>query len=214
MLREVSTRITWETDVNPQDGAASRPGAALANAQTPLPPKAKITSSVMLWTLKGSFEERVEIAARAGMQSVELVAEYADWTDADVRCQEEVCPLLQPRHGHAHRDAGLDQATGVDGRSRAARQLPRRRQKRDHLGQEARSPADHSDERQCDPRTHYDQQYASLLEGAKRAADLAATADVTLIVEPLNSKVDHKGYFLTTCTEGLKLVQGGEQSDT
>jgi hypothetical protein len=41
-------------------------------AQVPPPRKAKITSSVMLWTLKGSFEEKVVIAAKAGMQSVEL----------------------------------------------------------------------------------------------------------------------------------------------
>ena len=57
---------------------------AQAPASPPPPPKAKITSSVMLWTLKGSFEEKVEIAARAGLQSVELVAEYAGWTDADI----------------------------------------------------------------------------------------------------------------------------------
>ena len=55
-------------------------GATLASAQSGLPKKAKITSSVMLWTLRGSFEERVEIAAKAGMQSVELVAEHVNWT--------------------------------------------------------------------------------------------------------------------------------------
>ena len=37
----------------------------------------------MLWTLKGSFEDKVETAARAGLQSVELVSEYAGWSDAD-----------------------------------------------------------------------------------------------------------------------------------
>src|SRR5262245_56615099 len=59
--------------------------ALLAQAPVwpPPTPKARITSSVMLWTLKGSFEEKVEIAARAGIQSVELVAEYASWSDAD-----------------------------------------------------------------------------------------------------------------------------------
>jgi hydroxypyruvate isomerase len=55
-------------------------------------------------------------------------------------------------------------------------------------------------------RTH-DEQYASLLEGAKRAGDLAADAKLTVIVEPLNSLVNHKGFFLTTCTEGLKLIR-------
>ena len=37
----------------------------------------------MLWTLKGSFEDRVQTAARAGMQSIELVGEYAPWTPSD-----------------------------------------------------------------------------------------------------------------------------------
>src|SRR4051812_17284854 len=60
--------------------------ALMAQAPTapPSSPKAKITSSVMLWTLAGSFEQKVEAAARAGLQSVELVAEYAGWTDTDI----------------------------------------------------------------------------------------------------------------------------------
>jgi hydroxypyruvate isomerase len=52
-----------------------------------------------------------------------------------------------------------------------------------------------------------DEQYASLLEGTKRAGDLAARGNVTMIVEPLNNKVNHKGFFLTTCVEGLKLIR-------
>src|ERR1035437_1319717 len=52
----------------------------------------------------------------------------------------------------------------------------------------------------------HEEQHASLLEGAKRAGDLAAEAKLTMIVEPLNSLVNHKGFFLTTCTEGLKLI--------
>jgi hydroxypyruvate isomerase len=53
----------------------------------------------------------------------------------------------------------------------------------------------------------HEEQYASLLEGAKRAGGLAADAKLTMIVEPLNSLVNHKGFFLTTCTEGLKLIR-------
>jgi hydroxypyruvate isomerase len=55
-------------------------------------------------------------------------------------------------------------------------------------------------------RTH-DEQYASLLEGSKRAGDLVATANLAAIVEPLNSLVNHKGFFLTTCVEGAKLIR-------
>ena len=73
-------------------------GAALAArtaAQQPPPPpprpKAKITSSVMLWTLKGSFEEKVEAAARAGVQSIELVGEHVKWTDAELTRNRRLC---------------------------------------------------------------------------------------------------------------------------
>src|SRR5437764_1088518 len=62
--------------------AAALTTAANAMGQTPPPKKAAITSSVMIWTLKGSFEERLETAAKAGLQSVELVGEHAGWTDA------------------------------------------------------------------------------------------------------------------------------------
>src|SRR5688572_11203442 len=55
--------------------------AALAQ---PAPPKARMTTSVMLWTLKGSFDEKLDIAARTGLQSVELVAEHVNWTDPEV----------------------------------------------------------------------------------------------------------------------------------
>src|ERR1700730_3046170 len=62
---------------------AQRPAATAApGAPLPPPPAAKITSSVMLWTLKGGFEERVLTAAKAGIQSVELLNEYAEWDDA------------------------------------------------------------------------------------------------------------------------------------
>src|SRR5689334_2674062 len=60
-------------------GAAVAAAPALGSAQTGAAPKAKMTSSVMLWTLKGTFDEKLEAAARAGMQSVELVGEYAGW---------------------------------------------------------------------------------------------------------------------------------------
>ncbi|MEO8029114.1 MAG: TIM barrel protein, partial [Bryobacteraceae bacterium] len=52
-----------------------------------------------------------------------------------------------------------------------------------------------------------EEQYASMLEGVKRAGDLAAKANLTLIIEPLNNKVDHKGFFLDNCVDGLRLVK-------
>jgi len=41
-----------------------------------------------------------------------------------------------------------------------------------------------------------DQQRQSIIDGLKAAGDLAAKANATLVMEPLNSLVDHPGYFL------------------
>jgi hydroxypyruvate isomerase len=57
------------------------------------------------------------------------------------------------------------------------------------------------------PGMTHEAQYASMVEGAKRATDLAEAADVTLILENLNSKVNHPGYFLTSAAEALKAVK-------
>jgi len=188
-------------------GAALVAGAALARPQSSAPPKAKITSSVMLWTLKGSFEEKLETAARAGMQSVELIDEYAHWSDADVVRVKKTAgsfglgmdtllgspdwskrpvSMVDP----AHREAFLADVRRAIGYARKL-EIPQ------IILMSGNAIAG---------RTH-DEQYASLLEGDKRAGDLAAEAKLTMIVEPLNSLVNHKGFFLTTCTEGLKLIR-------
>jgi len=188
-------------------GAALVAGAALARPQSSAPPKAKITSSVMLWTLKGSFEEKLETAARAGLQSVELIGEYAQWSDADIARVKKTARafglgmdtlLASPDWGKrlvsmvdpAHREAFLADVRNSIGYARKL-EIPQIILMSGNA---------------IEGRTH-DEQYASLLEGAKRAGDLAAEAKIAMIVEPLNSLVNHKGFFLTTCTEGHKLIR-------
>jgi hydroxypyruvate isomerase len=184
--------------------AALIAGAALAH---PEPPKPRIVSSLMLWTIQGSFDEKLEIAARAGIQSVELVSEYTDWSDTDIARAKKLSRALHlgmdallatpdwakrpvSMVDPAHREAFL---ADVRNAIVAARKL--------EIPQIILLSGN-----ALAGRTHAEQ-YASLLEGAKRAGDLAAAAQVTMIVEPLNSLVNHKGFFLTTCTEGLKLIR-------
>ena len=191
-----------------KSGAAFLAASALARPQSsPPPPKPKITSSLMLWTLKGSLEEKLEIAARAGLQSVELIDEYAHWTDTDIQHVKKTArsfglgidtllgspdwakrpvSMVDP----AHREAFLADV-------RNAIEFARKLEIPQIILMSGNAIAG---------RTHQEQ-YASLLESAKRAGDLAAEAKLTMIVEPLNSLVNHKGFFLTTCTEGLKLIR-------
>jgi hydroxypyruvate isomerase len=187
-------------------GVALAAAAGLSAAQAP-PPKARITSSLMLWTLKGSIEEKLEIAARSGVQSVELVGEYSEWTDTDIA---RVKKLL------ASYRLGMDVLIATPNwPSRPVSMVDPAQ--RDNFLADVRKAIDYAHKLEVPQillmsgnaipgRTH-EEQYASLLEGSKRAGDLMAPANLTAIVEPLNSLVNHKGFFLTTCVEGAKLVR-------
>ncbi len=175
--------------------------------QPPPPKKAKITSSVMLWTLKGAFEEKLQIAARAGIQSTELVSEHVNWSDTQIDGMKKLA-----------RSFGLEMDTIIatpDWKSRPVSMVDPAQ--RDNFLKDVRQAIVFAQKLEIQQiilmsgdaipgRTH-EEQYASLLEGTKYAGDLAAKANLTLIVEPLNSKVNHKGFFLTTCVEGLKLIK-------
>lgn len=183
-------------------GAAS---ATAALAQTPA--SAPNTSSVMLWTLKGSFEEKLEAAAKAGIQSVELVGEHAQWSNADIDRVKKLARSLK---------LGIDtiSSTPFWGRMPISMVDPAQRA---NLLQEVQKNIDAAQRLEIPmlllmsgnaiPSKTYGEQWSSLVEGAKRCGDLAAKANVTLIVEPLNTKVNHKGYFLDSCVAGVKLMK-------
>lgn len=50
-------------------------------------------------------------------------------------------------------------------------------------------------------------QHAACAEALKAAAPIAEDAGITLLLEPLNLRVDHAGYYLSTSEEGFQLVQ-------
>lgn len=184
-------------------GAAALAGAVAQQTQ----PKPAVTASVMLWTLRGSFEQRLEIAAKAGLQSVELVAEHVQWSDAEIERMKKLARSL---------GLGMDTiiATPNWGNRPVSMVNPDHRENFLNDVRQAITFARKLEIPQIIlmsgneiPGRSREEQWASLVEGAKRAGDLAAEAKVTLIVEPLNNKVNHKGFFLTTCVDGLRLIR-------
>lgn len=186
-------------------GSAAVAANVMAGAATT--PKSKITSSVMLWTLKGDFDEKLQIAARAGLQSVELVGEHITWSDAEIARVKKLCRSL---------GLGMDTLIATPDWSKRPVSMVDPAQRENFL-KDVRTAIGFAQKleipqiilmsgNEIPGRTHAEQ-YQSLLEGAKRAGELAAAANLTMIVEPLNSLVNHKGFFLTTCVEGLKLVR-------
>jgi hydroxypyruvate isomerase len=51
------------------------------------------------------------------------------------------------------------------------------------------------------------QQHEAIITALKRAAPIAADAGVVLALEPLNTRVDHAGYYLSSTAEGLDIVE-------
>ena len=51
------------------------------------------------------------------------------------------------------------------------------------------------------------QQHASIVEGLKRGQDVAAPHGITLIVEPLNTLVNHAGYYLNYTREAFEIMR-------
>ena len=172
------------------------------------PPKqAKVTSSVMLWTLKGTFEEKVSAAAEAGLQAVELVDEQKAWSDVDVAKYKRLLESYRLR---------MDTVVGQTDWTKRPVTMVNPAHRAGFL-QDVKAAIDWAKKLDV-PQVillsgneqaglSREEQYASLVESAKRATDLAAAAEVTLILENLNSKVDHKGYFLTSAREALRVAK-------
>ena len=52
-----------------------------------------------------------------------------------------------------------------------------------------------------------DVQYASVLEGLRAAVPILEEYGITLLIEPLNTKVNHKGYLMEKSAEAFALVE-------
>ena len=161
----------------------------------------------MLWTLKGSMEEKLAKAAEAGIQSTELVTEYVNWTDAEA---EKYRGLAQS-YGLGM-DALLAQTDWVHRPVTMVNPAHREaflKDVRDAIvwAKKLNVPQLILMSGNEQPGMTRDAQHASMVESGKRAAEIAENADVKLILENLNSRVNHKGYFLTSAKEALQVVK-------
>jgi hydroxypyruvate isomerase len=66
------------------------------------------------------------------------------------------------------------------------------------------------DERHDVPR---EVQHAAIVKVLKDAADIVKGSGVVLALEPLNDRVDHPGYYLTSTVEGLDIVDEVDRTE-
>jgi hydroxypyruvate isomerase len=158
--------------------------------------------SVMLWTVyeKLPFDQRIEKVAEAGYNAVELVNEYKNFTKEDYA-----------RFRAKKRELHLT----VDATSGIAHSLCDASQRGAFLD-EVRAKLSVLEELECNkliilsgdkvPGQTPQQMHESCIEGLKRAADIAATKNVGLLLENIDPEENPK-YFLTSVAEGFQIVR-------
>lgn len=150
-----------------------------------------------LFAETGDFPERIRAAKRAGLDGVE----FWKWTNKDIGAiaaaldetglplagmvAEPMVPLTDPaRHGEFLE--GLRQSIDTARRLKAPVLIA---QTGDDLAGRTRA-----------------EQRAALTEALAKSADILKGSGVVLAVEPLNTRVDHVGYYLSSTAEGLDII--------
>jgi hydroxypyruvate isomerase len=183
-------------------GAAVLPSAeAFSKNESSTKGEPPFRLSVMLWTIYRDlpFEQRLEKVAEAGYHAVELVGEFDDWSEADFK-----------KYNARRRSLGItfDATAGVkDTANPAAREaflanLTKLLNTADKL--ECPAIIVLSGDR-VEGLSH-GVQHQSCVETLKRAADIAAKKNVTLLLENIDPEENPK-YFLTSVAEGFEIIR-------
>ncbi|HEV3275286.1 MAG TPA: TIM barrel protein [Terriglobia bacterium] len=176
--------------------------AAGIGAPAPAASGASFKISLMLWTVfhKMPFEQRLEKAASAGYQNVELVGEFEKWSDAEYQ-----------NVARKRRELGIhfDATAGVK------RSLTDPAQ-RDAFLAEVQGMLPVMDKLECPalivltgdkvPALDHEAQHASVVEGLKRAADIVEPKGYKVLLENIDPEENPK-YFLTSVTEGFDVIR-------
>ena len=182
-------------------GAAAIP-SALSSAQPSGSNSLPFNLSVMLWTVYKDlpFEQRLEKAAEAGYQAVELVKEFENWTDADFR-----------RANSKKRSLGItfDATAGVWTGTADPRA-------RDKFVGDLKNFLPIAEKLECSAiivlsgnrveGLSHDAHHEACIEALKRGADLAAKQKATLLLENIDQEENPK-YYLTSVAEGFEIVR-------
>lgn len=186
--------------------AATLPAAGrLASASGPPTQKdeqAPPRLSVMLWTVFRNmpFEQRLEKVAEAGYRAVELVDEFKAWQPADfTRAAARRRSLGISFDATAGLSAGIaDPAARAKFLKEVGRMLPIMEQLecRNLIVLSGNSV----------PGLSREAQHQSCVEGLQRAADLAASHRVTLLLENIDPE-ENPRYYLTSSREGFELAR-------
>jgi hydroxypyruvate isomerase len=158
--------------------------------------------SVMLWTVYRDlpFEQRLEKVAEAGYGAVELVGEFQKWSDNDFR---RINAKKKSMGITFDATAGLSQGI-VDphGRDAFLSELTRFV----HTAQKLECPAIIVLSGNRIENLPKQAQHDACIEALKRAGDIAAKYNLTLLLENIDQEENPK-YYLTSVAEGFEIVR-------
>jgi hydroxypyruvate isomerase len=206
--------VTFATAINRRQFAQSIASAALAATVLHAEPSYAATSeatpfplSVMLWTVFNElpFEQRIARIAEAGYNNIELVGEYAKWTDADFAGANAA-----RKHLGIHFDATAGLHNGIGNPALRDAFLAELRQGLTAMETLA-CPAMIVLSGNIVPGLSREAQHASCVEGLKRAVTLVEGRridgkPVRLLLECIDPE-ENPHYFLQSATEAIEIVR-------
>jgi hydroxypyruvate isomerase len=158
--------------------------------------------SIMLWTVfqKLPFAERLEKVREAGYHAVELVGEYANWSEEDFR-----------QANQKRRELGIAIDTTAGLKPRLAHP-----QAREAFLADVRNELITMEKLECPaliilsgdviPGLPPQAQHASCVEGLKRAAELVEGKGVTLLLENIDLE-ENPRYYLWSVPEAFRIIE-------
>jgi hydroxypyruvate isomerase len=176
-----------------------------------------VTLSVCLETVYTGLpvEDRIAKIAEAGFQSVEFWHPEGTWDGQSVRIDwaKDAVALRHAcdRHGVKLNDFAMHAWDGSIGG------CPVRPQDRARYIEQIRKMIAFADQAGCrkgitlsgtvDPALSRAEMHKHLEDALAEAATIAERADFTLLLEPLNTLVDHPGYYLDSSQEAVEIIQ-------
>ena len=182
-------------------GTASLAGAAAQDDVSSVgkTPHTKFAVNVEMWWTKLPFLERIKMAAKYGFPAVE----FWPWRSKDIPATAALCKDLgiaisqftawgftPGMNDPQHHDAFLKE---VEASCQIAKQLDCK----------LATVVGGNDQ----PGMTQPQMHANIIAALKKAAPIAEAHDVTLILEPMNIRVDHKGHCLYGSAPTIRICQ-------
>ncbi|MBT9330971.1 TIM barrel protein [Paracidobacterium acidisoli] len=158
--------------------------------------------SVMLWTLdkKIPFDHCLEIVADAGYEGVELVGEFHKWSSEETR---RVMAKMRSLRLHFDLLSGVSSGfTDPSGTSALLAELTAQFNTAKELGSSQINLKSGPRIEGLSP----DAQHAACVENLKRAADLAAAANIQILIEPIDP-IESPSMYMTSVMEGFRIVR-------